>query len=164
MVLSDIDYWFKIIKDDLKMAYVFVAGDLKVTAMITVEDAIKKILQWILFTTEHQRDRIYDDSIEYFSDIKMFTEKYIYDLSTDFSRRNQDSDNICLEIRRTKSMKALLLQVLIFYLISIYPTIVDLNDVMFIQHLDTALYRADIIKKLIEQSKKMPRKLLRVHW
>ena len=34
------------------MAYVFVTGDVKVTAPITVENSINKILQWIGFTTE----------------------------------------------------------------------------------------------------------------
>ena len=39
-----------------------------------------------------------------------------------------------------------------FYRISLDPTIVDLNKVIFIQQLDTALYRAYIKKKLVDQS------------
>ena len=39
------------------------------------------------------------------------------------------------------------------YQISGDPTIVDINEVIFVEQLDTALYRVDIIKKLIYQSK-----------
>ena len=49
-------------------------------------------------------------------------------------------------------MKALLHWVQNFYCISVDPTIVEINVVMFIKKLDTALYRADIKKKLIDQS------------
>ena len=49
-------------------------------------------------------------------------------------------------------MKALLHWVQYFYRISGDPTIFDINEVMFINRLDTALCRADIRKKLIVQS------------
>ena len=55
------------------MAYVFLTGHVKVATLITVEDYIKQILRWIGFTTEEQRNIIYDDSIDSFSDIIMFT-------------------------------------------------------------------------------------------
>ena len=41
-----IDLFLKRLKRK-KMAYVFVTGDVKVTAAITVEDSIKQILRWI---------------------------------------------------------------------------------------------------------------------
>ena len=53
------------------MAYIFVMGDVKVTAPVIVEDSIKTILRCIGFTTEEQRNVIYDDWINYFSDIIM---------------------------------------------------------------------------------------------
>ena len=40
-VSADINMWFKRIKENFRMAYVFVTGDVKVTAPITVEDSIK---------------------------------------------------------------------------------------------------------------------------
>ena len=55
-------------------------------------------------------------------------------------------------MRRNKSIKVLLQWVQYFYRISLDPTIVDLNKVIFIQQLDTALYRAYIKKKLVDQS------------
>ena len=67
------------------MAYVFVTGNFKVTAPITVEDSIKKFLWWIGFTTKEQKNIIYDYSINFFSDMRIFTEKYTSDLSTGFS-------------------------------------------------------------------------------
>ena len=82
----------------------------------------------------------------------MFTEKDISDLSTDFSGRTKSNGKIHSGMKRTKRMKALLHWVQVFYRISGYTTIVEMNGVMFIEQLDTALYRADIRKKLIYQS------------
>ena len=91
------------------MTYIFITGDVKLTATITVDYSINKILLWIGFTTKEQRNIIYDDSIDYFSDIIMFTEKYISDLSTDFSRRNQANGKIHFGMRITKRIKSLLI-------------------------------------------------------
>ena len=55
------------------MAYVFVTGDVKVTAPITVEDYIKQILRWIGFAIDEQRNSIYDDSIYSVINIIVFT-------------------------------------------------------------------------------------------
>ena len=49
-------------------------------------------------------------------------------------------------------MKGLLHWVQDFYWISVDPTIVELNEVMFIKHMDTAFYRVVISKKLFHQS------------
>ena len=61
-------------------------GGVKLTAPISEEGYMKKILRWVGFTTEYQRESIYNDSIDYFNDIRMFKEKDISDLSTDFFR------------------------------------------------------------------------------
>ena len=145
-------FWFKVIKGG-ELAYVFVKGDVKVNAPITVDDSIKNVLWWIGFTREKQRDRIYYDSIDSFSGIKMLTEKDISYLSTDFSGRTQDNGKIYFRMRRTKRMKVLLRWVQYVYRISGYPTIVDMNEVVFIEHLDITLYRAEMRKKLIDQYK-----------
>ena len=55
-------------------------------------------------------------------------------------------------MRRTKMMKALLHWVQYFYRISGDPTIFDINEVMFIKQLETALLRAEIRKKPIYPS------------
>ena len=57
MVSADTDLWFLHIyifglKENRKMAYVFVTGDVKVTAQITVEHFIKKMLWWTGFPIE----------------------------------------------------------------------------------------------------------------
>ena len=88
------------------MAYVFVTGDVKVTTTITVEDSIKQILIWIGFTAEEQRNIIYNDSIDYFSDIIMFTEKDIDNLIAEFSRRTRANGEINFRMLRTKRMIA----------------------------------------------------------
>ena len=50
------------------------------------------------------------------------------------------------------------------YPISGYPTIINLNEVVFVQYLSTVLYIADTIKKLIDMSNKSIRKFLLFHW
>ena len=55
------------------MVYVFVTGDVKVTSPITEEGSTNQILRRIWFTIEDQMDNIYNNSIESFSDIKIFT-------------------------------------------------------------------------------------------
>ena len=55
-------------------------------------------------------------------------------------------------LRCAKSLKALLHWVKYFYRISTDPTTVDMDEVIFIQQLDTAMYRADIRQNLIGQS------------
>ena len=82
----------------------------------------------------------------------MFTEKDISDLSTDFSGRTQANGKIHLGMCRTKRMRVLIHWVQDFYCISRDPNIVDMNEVMFIKHLDTALYMAYIRNKIIELS------------
>ena len=109
------------------MDHVFVTGDVKMTALITMKNYIKKTLQLVGFTTEEQRNSIYNYSIDSFIDIIMFTETYFSYLSTDFSRRTQDNVKIYFGMSRTKRMKTLLHWVQDFYPISGDPTIFDLN-------------------------------------
>ena len=94
-------------------------------------------------------DIISDDFINYFSGIAMFIEKGISDLSTNFSGRTQDNRKIHFGMHIPKLMKALLHWVQYLYRISGDPTTFDLNKVMFIQQLDTALYREEIRNKII---------------
>ena len=53
---------------------------------------------------------------------------------------------------RTKMMKSLIHWVKDFYHISGNPTIVCLNEIVFIQQLDTAMYITEIRKNIIDQS------------
>ena len=82
----------------------------------------------------------------------MFTETDISDLSTKFYRSTQANGKIHFWVKITKKMKSLLHWVQAFYWISVDPTIVEINKVMFIKQLDTALYRVEIRYKLIDQS------------
>ena len=90
----------------------------KVTAPTIVEYYIKTILQWIGCTAEEYRESIHDNSIDSFSDIIMFTEKYISNLSTDFSGRTQAIGKIHFGMRRKKRTKALLHWVKDFIIVS----------------------------------------------
>ena len=64
----------------------------------------------------------------------------------------QANDEIHFVVLRIKRMKALIHWVQAFYHISGDPTIVEMNEVIFIKKLYTAFYRADIRMKLIDQS------------
>ena len=81
----------------------------------------------------------------------MFIGKDISYRSTDLYRNIQANWKIHFGLCRTKSMKALLHWVQDVYHVSVYPNIFDLNEVIFIQKLDTALVRAETGKKLIHQ-------------
>ena len=82
----------------------------------------------------------------------MFTGKDIPDLSTGSSGNNQADGKIHFGVLITKRMKAILHWVQDFYCISGETTIIETNGAMFIEQLDTTLYRAYIPKKLIDQS------------
>ena len=72
----------------------------------------------------------------------MFIEKGTSDLSTDFAQRTQDNRKMHFGVRRTKRMKSLLHWVQDFYRISGDPTIVEMIEFMFVEQLDTTLYKA----------------------
>ena len=74
----------------------------------------------------------------------MFTEKDTSNLLTDFDRRTQANGNMHCGMYITKNMKALLHCVQYFYRISEDPTIDYLNEVIFIQKWDTAIYKSEI--------------------
>ena len=93
---------------ELKYGLCFVTGDVKFKYPTNKEDYIKQILQWICFQTETKRDIIYDDSINSFIDIRMCTEKYISDLSTDFGESTHTKGRITFGIHSNKRIKVLL--------------------------------------------------------
>ena len=73
-------------------------------------------------------------------------------LRNNFSGRTQANGKIHFRFSRTKWMKALLRWVQDFHRISGNLTIVEINEVMFIEQLDTTLYKENIRKNLIDQS------------
>ena len=133
------------------MAYVFVTGGVKVTALITVEDSIKINLRWIVFTTEDQRDSIYDDSINSFSDIMMLTKRDISNLSTEFYGRTQGNGNIHFGMRRTEKTKTLLHRVQYFIVSQeILPLLIWTKSCLLNSHKPLCT-RQRSKKKLIDQ-------------
>ena len=131
MVSADILFWFE--RKEKKWLIFFVTGDVKLTWPTTVEDSIKKILLWILFTTEEHRNSIFDDSIEPFIEIRMFIDTDILDLSTEFSIKTQDIGKIHFDMHRTKWVRELLNWVQYFYRISGDTYIVEMNTYIFIK-------------------------------
>ena len=97
-----------LVLNNLKIVYVVVIGDVELESPITEDYSIKNVLRCIVFNMESQWDRIYDDSIDSFSGIRMSTGKYAYDISTEFGGRNQANGKINFGICITKRMKAII--------------------------------------------------------
>ena len=136
------------------MVCVIVTLYIKGGETINDEDSKNQILQLIGFQMDTQRDIIYDDSTNYFSESSMFAEKYISYLSNDFDGITKSNDRQNFNMYRTKRMKALLRWVQYFRRISEDAIIVDLNELTFIQKLYTNLHRVDIGNNIIYQKHK----------
>jgi hypothetical protein len=87
-------------------AYIYVQGGTEVVGPVNEEDSIKQMLHWVGFSDNTQKDEISGDSITTFSDIKIYTEKDISDMATDFAGRTAANGRIHFGMRRTKRLKA----------------------------------------------------------
>ena len=130
------------------MVYVIVTGDIILATPINYEYYIHQILQLIGFYMENHRDIIYDKSINYFGDIRMFLEKYIFYISTGFGGRTQTNGRIHFGVIGMRGLNHCFVG-FDFSRISEDSNIFYMNEVMFIQKFGTALYRVEIKKKLI---------------
>jgi hypothetical protein len=113
---------------------------------LSEKDTIIQIMHWIGFNNEAIRNRIIDDSIGSYDDIRMLSETDITSMTTDWSSRNPVNQRISFGTRRTKLMKALTHWMQDFYRISLVPTISGDNEATFKSQLLRALARADIRK------------------
>eukprot|EP00957_Ditylum_brightwellii_P185523 14124955-Ditylum_brightwellii.AAC.1 len=86
--------------------YIYVQGGTEVVGPINEEDSIKQILHWVGFSNNTQKDEISSDSITTFSDSKIYTEKDISDMATDFAGMTVANGRIHFGMKRTKRLKA----------------------------------------------------------
>ena len=131
---------------------VFVIGNATVSAEIGERDSIRQILYWIGFRGQQNINAIADDAFSGFSDIRVLTEKDITNMSSGFASRTQADGRILFGTRRTKLLKALIHWNEDFFRVSQLPSVVGLNEAIFIAQLERALARADIRKAIQDQT------------
>ena len=129
------------------MVYVYVSGDTKTLETINEPDQIKQVQHWIEFTDNTQKNNIYEDSINSYSDLYSFTQSDIADMAKDYASRNTNNGRIHFGIRRIKKLKAFVFWVQDFRRIDEDPTIEEMNQPDFLMELDQALERAKIRKQ-----------------
>ena len=70
------------------MAYVYVDGNTNALDTIAEDDQIKQVLHWIGFTNNTQKNNIFNDSINSFSDLYSFSTSDIGDMAKDYANRH----------------------------------------------------------------------------
>ena len=116
----------------MPQAYTFLNGGKLVTDVnITVENAIKQVLHWIVFHPEDARNALVDNAFGSYDDVKVLTEKYISTMATNFSGRTSATGRIYFGTRRIKYLKAFTHWIRDFYPTSGLPTIVGLSAIVF---------------------------------
>ena len=116
-------------------------------------DTISQALYWIGFRTDVQRNNIISDSFVSYDDIRLFSEKDISNMASDWSSRQASNGKIIFGTRRTKLVKAFTHWVQDFYRISREPSVDGLNEASFLAMLNRALARSEIRKNIKDQNK-----------
>ena len=131
-------------------AFVPVAHGADIAEGMTEEDSVCQLLHWAGFTAANQRNNIFNDSLGSFEDIRSMNSKDITAMSKDFSSR-QAAQRIHFGVRRIKRLVGTMYFIQDFYRVSMTPSIVGLNNVSFNLRLETALARAAVREKIVEQ-------------
>ena len=133
------------------MAYTYILGDVIAPEVITEEYQIKQILHWVGFTTTSQKNAIYGDSIQEYSDLLGMNESDVTDIAKDYSSREGNS-RINFGLRRIKKLKAVIHWTKDHRRISSTASIQGINKTRFNAWLDRASQRAQIRKQLSDDS------------
>ena len=133
------------------MAYVYVTGINVAPDVVTEERQVKQMLHWSGFTTEGQKNAIYNDSIQSYDDLLNMSEKDVTDLAKDYSARSTAA-RINFGLRRIKKLKAIIHWVKDHRRTSTTPTIEGMNGTDFNSQLSRASQRAHIRKQIHDDS------------
>lgn len=134
-------------------AYVYLRDAEVAGADIGMENTIRQSLYWIGFTIDAQRDRLVDEAMSAYDDIRMLAEDDIDAMSRDFASRTVVAGKMIFGARRTKLLKAFVHWCQDFYRISEVPHIDNLSQGTFRTALNTALRRNEIRYNLKKQVK-----------
>ena len=112
-----------------------------------------------------QKNALSQDAFEYFDFLKVWTEKDITAMASDFSFSSRTAANgrINFGTMRTKRLKALIHWIQDIYRVSCVTLIVGLSEISFKAELETALTRNEIRKNQREQ-RQQPRLHPQVYW
>ena len=134
------------------MAYVYVNGNTNALDTIAEHDQIMQVLHWIGFTNDNQKNSIFNDSINSFSDLYSFSTSDITDMAKDYANRHTNNGRMHFGICRIKKLKAFMFWVQDFRRIDKAPTIEGMNETDFLKQLDQALEQAKIRNQHREDS------------
>ena len=89
------------------MAFVFVNGVDMTPDVLTEGNQIKQVLHWRGFRSQVNKNTLYGDYIQLYSDLKNMSERAITVIAKDYSSRSSTARiNFCL--RRIKKLKAVI--------------------------------------------------------
>jgi hypothetical protein len=123
--------------------YILRTADERAPEGLDETDTISQVLYWIGFVRDADRNRIIQDSLESYNDIKMLSEKDVTAMAEDYQRRIA-AERIVFGARRNKLTKALTHWIHDFYRVSETPTVDNMNQQEFRDQLLRALARAEI--------------------
>ena len=109
-------------------------------------------LEWIVFNLEAHRRSIIEEGFDNFFDLSSNSIKDISDLAYKFIKRTVAGGRITFRLRQTKPIEAMMHWLMGFQRCSEQPTIAPLNQLTFLQALETASSWEDIITQESEQA------------
>lgn len=127
----------------MEAPYVPVAGLEIPPEDISDEHSMIQMLHWIGITSVEQRTTITTDCFADFRDLARLDEKNISNMIKELSGRTSNDGRINVGTKKSKLLMGMLHWVQDFARVSEKPSIVGLNQSMFLDQLDVAIQRAD---------------------
>ena len=116
------------------------------------DGVISQSLAWIGFNTVNQRDRLIDECMGLFQDIRLLDSSDVDAMVKDYANRTPANGKMIFGMNRTKRLKAFIHWVQDFGRISATPEVTGLNQATFRAALNTASVRAEIRVNLRKQT------------
>ena len=135
------------------IAYAVVAGNDVAVEGLDEQETIAQSLAWVGFTIENQRQRLMDESMGIFQEIRLLDSDDIDAMAKDYASRPAANGKMTFGMNRTKRLKAFVYWVQDFHRISTTPTVTGLNEAAFRADLLKASIRAEVRVNLHKQTK-----------
>ena len=135
------------------IVYGIVAGNDVAVNGLDEQETIAQSLAWVGFTIENQRQRLMDESMGIFQEIRLLDSDDIDAMAKDYASRPAANGKMTFGMNRTKRLKAFVYWVQDFHRISTTPTVTGLNEAAFRADLLKASIRAEVRVNLHKQTK-----------
>ena len=109
------------------MAYSYIDGNNDALYTIAKDNQIKQVLHWIGFRDNAQKNSIFNDSINSYSNLYSFTPSDIADMAKDYTSHIAANEQIHFSVHCIKKLKAFAFWVQDFWQINKMPTIEGIN-------------------------------------